>query len=157
MGKTISEHGGSEHGGSEHAGISFAGEANSVGSLKAQSERLRPEFEALSEQWQRETRHLSQIAKKVLHPAYFRIIGMGEPVIPLLLEALRDRPAHWFTALKATANFDPVTAGSNPSATREAWIKWGKSKGYQNPRQTLGLSRKTLQRRRTQHKDRPGQ
>jgi hypothetical protein len=129
MSDTISQHGGSQHGGSQHAGISFAGEANSAGNLKAQSERLRPEFEAPPEQWQRETRHLSQIAKKVLHPAYFRIIGMGEPVIPLLLEALRDRPAHWFTALRATANFDPVTPGSNPSAAREAWLKWRKSQG----------------------------
>jgi hypothetical protein len=99
------------------------------GIRNSQSERLRPEFEALTEQWQRDTRHLSQIVKKILHPAYFRIIGMGEPVVPLLLEALRDRPAHWFAALKATANIDPVTPGSNPLAARESWLKWGRSKG----------------------------
>jgi hypothetical protein len=119
----------SQHGASQHAGPSFAAEANSIRDLKAQSERLRPEFEALAEQWQRDTRHLSQIARKVLHPAYLRIIGMGEPVVPLLLEALRDRPAYWFAALKATANFAPVTPGSNPSAAREAWLQWGRSKG----------------------------
>jgi hypothetical protein len=112
-----------------YAGISRAAEANSIHNLKSQSARLRQEFEALAEQWQRDTRHLSQIAKKDLHPAYFRIIGMGEPVLPLLLEALRNRPAHWFAALKATANFDPVAPGSNPSAAREAWLKWGRSKG----------------------------
>jgi len=113
----------------QHTEISADAFASSAGSLKAQSERLRPEFTVLAEQWQRDTPHLSQISKKVLHPAYFRIVGMGEPAVRLLLEALRDTPAHWFVALKATANFDPVTPGSNPAAAREAWLGWGKSKG----------------------------
>jgi hypothetical protein len=113
----------------QYAGFPRAAEANSMHNLKSQSAHVRLEFEALAEQWQQDTRHLSQVSKKVLHPAYFRMIGMGEPVLPLLLEALRDRPAHCFAALKAIANVDPVTAGSNPSAAREAWLKWGRSKG----------------------------
>jgi hypothetical protein len=113
----------------QHGEITTAGETDSALRLRVQGERLRREFETLAGQWQRDTRHLSLIARKVLHPAYLRIIGMGEPVVPLLLEALRDRPAHWFAALKATANLDPVAPGSNPSAARASWLEWGRSKG----------------------------
>ena len=97
--------------------------------MRARAESLRDEFQHLSDQWSRETQHVSQISKKVAHPAYFRIMGMGESVVPLLLEALRDRPAHWFAALRATANIDPAPAGASPSAARDAWLKWGESQG----------------------------
>jgi hypothetical protein len=90
------------------------------------SERLRAEFRSLVEQWRRDTHHFSQISKKVTHPAYFRIMGMGERAIPLLLEELRDRPSHWFSALKAIANFDPVPTGASPAMARDAWLEWGR-------------------------------
>jgi putative addiction module CopG family antidote len=72
--------------------------------LLAEAERKRKEFTVLAEEWARATRHLSLVQKKIIHPAYFRIVGMGEAAVPLLLEALRDRPAHWFAALQAIAN-----------------------------------------------------
>lgn len=97
--------------------------------LRQQSEQFRVEFEALAKRWQRETRHLSLISKKTAHPAYFRIMGMGGAAIPLLLEALRDKPAHWFEALRATANIDPSPVDANPSRAREAWLAWGRSQG----------------------------
>jgi len=95
----------------------------------SEADSLRSEFADLAEQWRRDTQHLSHISKKVAHPAYLRIIGMGEAVVPLLLEALRDRPAYWFAALKSTANVDPVPVGANPSEAREAWLTWGTTKG----------------------------
>jgi hypothetical protein len=95
----------------------------------AGAEHLRDEFTSLVEQWRRETQHLSQISKKVAHPAYMRIVGMGESVLPLLLEALRDRPTYWFVALKSIANVDPVPADSNPLDAREAWLRWGRARG----------------------------
>jgi hypothetical protein len=91
--------------------------------------QIRGEFSSLAEQWRRETQHLSRISQKIAHPAYLRIVGMGDRVVPLLLEALRDRPAFWFAALKATANADPVPDGANPLMAREAWLEWGRSKG----------------------------
>jgi hypothetical protein len=100
---------------------------NRAATLRMKAERLRPEFARLSEQWLRDTKHLSLVSEKVAHPAYFRIIGMGEAAVPLLLEALRDRPSHWFMALQATANRNPASVGSNPSAARDAWLNWGKS------------------------------
>ena len=98
--------------------------------LRLMAEQFRVEFEALSKKWQRDTRHLSLISKEIIHPAYLRIVGMGEAAIPLLLEALRDRPAHWFVALRATTNIDPCPVEANPSQARDAWLKWGRSQGY---------------------------
>ena len=98
----------------------------------AETERLRSEFTALAEQWRCETQHLSQVSKKVIHPNYLRIVGMGEAVVPLLLEALRDRPAHWFVALRSITNQDPVPLGANPAQAREAWLSWGRAKRFLN-------------------------
>jgi hypothetical protein len=98
--------------------------------LRLQTEQLRPEFTVLAEQWRRDTRHLSLISKKLTHQSYFRITGMGRPVIPLLLEELRERPAHWFAALRATANADPAETATNPSQARDAWLEWGTAQGY---------------------------
>ncbi len=103
---------------------------NRAAILRLKAERLRPEFLRLSDQWQSETKHLSLVSLKVAHPFYFRIIGMGEAVVPLLLEALRDRPSHWFVALQATANTNPVPNGSNPLVARDAWLNWGRSKRF---------------------------
>ncbi|MFN0165784.1 MAG: hypothetical protein ACKV22_05070 [Bryobacteraceae bacterium] len=97
--------------------------------LCLRAERLRPEFETLAERWRRDTQHLSLISRKVAHPAYFRIMGMGEAVVPLLLEALRDKPAHWFVALQATANANPAPDGASPSTARQAWLDWGRANG----------------------------
>jgi hypothetical protein len=98
--------------------------------LRHRAEQYRMEFEVLSKRWQRDTKHLSLVSRKLIHPAFLRIVGMGEPVIPLLLEALRDRPAHWFVALRATANVNPVPENANPSEARQAWLQWGRSQGY---------------------------
>jgi hypothetical protein len=97
--------------------------------LRIKAEHLRTEFTNLAEQWRQDTQHLSVISKSVSHPAYFRIMGMGDAVVPLLLEALRDRPAHWFAALRATANVDPSPINANPAKAREAWLRWGRDSG----------------------------
>jgi len=101
-----------------------------VAGIRERSRRLSVEFDALSKRWHRDTRHVSLISEKTLHPAYLRIIGMGDSAIPLLLEALRDKPAHWFTALRSTTNADPASTSVSLSMAREAWIRWGIAEGY---------------------------
>ena len=103
--------------------------AISQAELRVIAEGLRAEFTTLEEAWRRDTMHLSRVSQKVAHPAYQRIIRMGEGVVPLLLEALRDRPAHWFVALKATAHVDPASVGMNPKDARESWLEWGRREG----------------------------
>jgi hypothetical protein len=101
-------------------------------------ERLKPysdadelKFKRLAEEWTRATSIHSSLSKKVLHPAYQRIIGMGPAAIPLILKEMRRRPGHWFWAL------DAITEGQSPrqdwktlEEATQAWINWGEIKGY---------------------------
>lgn len=88
-------------------------------------------FRALAEQWRGETGMHSSVTKKVQHPAYRQIIGMGEKALPWILRELRDRPGPWFEALRAITQQTPVTASerTDPQRAREAWLKWGKERG----------------------------
>jgi hypothetical protein len=95
--------------------------------FRAAAEDRAEEFIALAENWKRDTKHVSLISRKILHPAYLRIIGMGQPALPFILRELRDRPGHWFVALRAIDNVDPVPAGASPEEARELWLRWGRA------------------------------
>jgi type I restriction enzyme M protein len=88
-------------------------------------------FAALADQWRRETGMYSSISKKLKHPAYQKIIGMGEKVVPYLLEELRERPDHWFEALKTITGQTPVNPSerTDMKLTAKAWLNWGKEQG----------------------------
>jgi hypothetical protein len=95
-------------------------------------EEERAPFHALAERWKKETAHQSNVAKKALNPAYQEIIGMGERAVPLLLAELHREPDDWFWALHAITGANPVPLASrgNLCAMAEAWIQWGREKGY---------------------------
>lgn len=89
-------------------------------------------FETLVRQWKRETGHLSNIAKKALHPAYQEIIGMGERAVPLLLAELKREPDDWFWALHAITGAKPVPSVNHgdQQSMADAWLQWGSQQGY---------------------------
>jgi hypothetical protein len=89
-------------------------------------------FRELAGTWRDNTRFLSSVPDRVMHPAYQRIIGLGPAVVPLLLEDLERQPTHWFWALKAITGEDPV-AREDAGAIRkmaDAWLEWGRQRGY---------------------------
>ncbi|MEY2493854.1 MAG: hypothetical protein QOJ45_346 [Verrucomicrobiota bacterium] len=86
-------------------------------------------FEGLRQKWENETAIDSSVAKKSMHPAYQRIIGMGPDVIPLILRDLRRRRAHWFWALNAITGDSPADGESTVECAIDAWIRWGKDRG----------------------------
>lgn len=90
-------------------------------------------FRALALQWQQETRHLSLISDIVLNTAYQQIIGMGAPAIPLILQELKEKPDHWFWALRSIIGESPIPpkARGRLSQMTEAWLTWGREHGYQ--------------------------
>jgi len=67
-------------------------------------------FEDLVFWWIKETSASSSLLKKVIHPAYQRIMAKGPSVIPLILKEMKRRPGHWFWALEY------LTEGQNPAA-----------------------------------------
>lgn len=90
-------------------------------------------FTALVKQWREETRGMSSTNQMCIHPTYQQIIGMGEPVISLLLREVERKSGHWFWALKSISREDPVTLEfrGNTKEMTKAWLEWGKQKGYQ--------------------------
>lgn len=67
------------------------------------------------------------------HSAYQHIIGMGWDAVPLMLRELRDDPDpdHWFSALEAITEADPVPEEQwgNIKAMAAAWVEWGEREG----------------------------
>ena len=94
---------------------------------------LEAEFNRLAEEWHEETRMLSLVTQKSMHPAYQRIIGMGQPVVPLILRDLEQKPDHWFWALRAITGANPVKSDmvGRMKLMAQAWIQWGKEHGYE--------------------------
>lgn len=89
-------------------------------------------FLQLVAQWRRETGMMSLVNKMVMHPAYQRIIGMGQPVVPLILRELEQEADHWFWALQSITGTNPVQPEQRGRLKQMAmaWIKWGRENGY---------------------------
>jgi hypothetical protein len=89
-------------------------------------------FHQLADEWSTNTGHISSIDDLISHASYREIIGLGWDVVPYLLKDLQNNKRFWFPALYAITNvrpFDPSDAGNGKRMT-EAWIKWGKRKGF---------------------------
>lgn len=94
---------------------------------KGSCSKLEKEFNELAALWKRETSFLSSPGAKVTHPAYQRIMAMGEIALPWIMADLRKQPGHWFYALRFIAGKDVAAeAGAKTfSEAREAWLHWG--------------------------------
>ncbi len=66
---------------------------------------------------------------------YQRIIGIGWPAVPLILEELRRDPDQWFWALEAITEENPVPkeAAGNVPIMAQAWVDWGMKQGLLKP------------------------
>jgi hypothetical protein len=103
--------------------------------LEESSQKLANEqrFNKLAAAWKSETELISKVSKRILHPAYQKIIGMGQSAIPLILKDLSENgPDDWFWALTAITDENPITTeiAGNMSAMTEAWLQWGMKAGY---------------------------
>ncbi len=103
-------------------------------------DELRTTFEQLAEAWRQRSGYLSFIRKKTTLPEYHRIIGLGRPVVPLLLRELEREPEFWFDALEAITGDNPVpesvSASGNIQAVTDCWVKWGRDRGLLGARGT---------------------
>jgi len=91
----------------------------------------RERFRSLAQQWRSETRWLSSTTEIAMNPSYQAIIGMGAEALPMILEELRQSTDHWYWALRAISNEDPVVPRDRGSVRkmRGAWLQWGEAKG----------------------------
>ena len=96
------------------------------------AEELHREFCELVDQWREETFGQSLAAPGVLHPAYLRIIGMGEQAIPWILGELEENGGQWYVALQSITGEDPIAEedrGHRPKM-RATWREWGRRNGW---------------------------
>jgi len=90
------------------------------------SSPLEQKFHELAGRRRQETRYYSFSRQRALHPAYQQIIGLGWPVVPLLLRELRSQPERWFWALQAITGERPAIGAETIPAAAEAWLRWGR-------------------------------
>ena len=92
----------------------------------------RRRFTELADQWERETVFLSSTRHAIKHPAHQKIIDMGEPAVPLILERMRETEGHWDYALAEITGANPVERSDrgNIAAMQASWLEWGEANGY---------------------------
>jgi hypothetical protein len=98
--------------------------------LSEATDALASQFQASVDTWRKDTQHISSIKKMIEHPSYKRIIEMGHDVLPLLFRELNAHRDHWLVALNAITGEDPVPPRSTFEDAVEAWLAWGRKKGY---------------------------
>ena len=105
----------------EHHAI-VGGRSRTFGSAEAK-------FEALAEEWEESTAALSRL--DVNHTAYHQVIGMGPPVVPMLLDRLRGGDTDWIYALKCITGHEAETPDMVGDHDRviAAWLDWGATRG----------------------------
>ena len=81
--------------------------------------------ESLQQEWTNSTMFESSMTKRVMHPAYQRIIGLGPKVLPIILEELRRQSDQWFWALSSITGANPVPpdAAGNLRRMTDAWVE----------------------------------
>jgi hypothetical protein len=89
-------------------------------------------FNRFLDEWTRDTAMLSDQVSVLIHPAYYKIIGLGTQVIPLILRDLERGGGPWFVALEALTLENPVKPehAAKAKLMRKDWLEWGRENGY---------------------------
>ena len=100
--------------------------------LYAEKEPNATTFRKLTSEWHEATDGLSSPRRIATNRSYLDIISMGKPVVPLILEELRDRGGYWYPALRTLTGTDPVpeSAKGRPRLMTDAWLSWGRDNGF---------------------------
>jgi len=100
---------------------------------------LEGRFKELADVWEEETGFLADPGEIMKHPNYAKIVEMGEPAIPLVLEYYANMGSFlWCAVLTQITGENPVPkhhAGLY-NHVRDDWLTWGHEKGYINHTQT---------------------
>jgi hypothetical protein len=103
------------------------------------AEEIEESFHRLAEEWKSETAPLSSIRRKKQHPAYGKLVAMGEPVMPLILADLARKPSHLFLVLRDITNRNPANpaVAENVLDVIDCWIEWGRAPGVRRVKEGI--------------------
>lgn len=102
--------------------------------LLAPTSEDRQKFRRLANRWREETFFSSSITNNLFHPAYLKMMAMGEKALPLILHELEERGGQWIMALRHIVDEDEYPDKPNdvgkPKELKEAWLEWGRRNDY---------------------------
>ena len=89
-------------------------------------QKLGKQFDLYTSRWKKETAFSSSTSEITDNSAYRSIIGLGQGVIPFILEDLRNTDSHWFHALEALTGQNPIKESNrgNIPAMKADWLEW---------------------------------
>ena len=91
-------------------------------------------FKELEAEWWDGTMFLSNPNKILAHPAYRKIVGLGEPALPIILRSLKSQESGAFL-FYALADISgewvdiPEEHRGKIDKIIDLWLEWGKAKG----------------------------
>ena len=93
------------------------------------SEPVEEMLQRLREEWRKATLFISSVTKMINHPACQKVIAMGKPVVPVLIQELRKaEEGSYFImlALHEITQHNPVPLedAGNIAKMRDAWLRW---------------------------------
>ena len=92
---------------------------------------LEQEFDGLIKIWVSAVKYKSLESQQINHPAFLRIIAIGEKVLPSVFAEFSKRPfMAWFKALPAIVGQDVASEAQTFPEAVELWIEWAKAHGY---------------------------
>ncbi len=89
-------------------------------------------FSRLFLEWKEAVKYSSDLEQICTHPAYLKMIGMGEQVLPFIFDSLNESPQYWFVALESITGENPVkpeSRGRIKLMTRD-WLEWASRNGF---------------------------
>jgi hypothetical protein len=92
---------------------------------------LQKEFDRLVELWHRDTGGISSLTVILASPYYKSIVGMGWPVVPLILGSLAREPSFLICALGEITGERPDVAKEDYGRIdkiTQLWLDWGRTK-----------------------------
>ena len=92
--------------------------------LELADAEVRESFERDRAAWRAKSKHMSSPTDVVLLPEYQRIIGLGRPAVPLIIESLREKLDYWFWALRSIVGEDHATEARTMRDAADSWISW---------------------------------
>jgi hypothetical protein len=97
-------------------------------------ETVEEQVQRLLATWRQETAVISSSTVLVSHPAYRKIIALGEAALPYLFRDLEQtHDGHLSGALTAITEAQPVLPGEGGKIrlVADRWLNWARENGYQ--------------------------
>lgn len=93
--------------------------------------QVKSEFDTLVKVWTSAIKYTSLESQQIKHPAFLRIVSMGEKILPLIFAEFSERPfMAWLSALEAIVGKNVASEAKSFREVVELWLKWGKEKRY---------------------------